>query len=101
AAIVIVIPLVFEEVGGVQSFLDKAPDDFFNVVNGEYTWGFIVAFALYHIFYIGGNWTFVQRYTSVDTPRSASKVAYLFAALYIASPILWMIPPMVYKAINP
>lgn len=101
AAIVIVIPLVFEEVGGVQSFLDKAPDDFFNVVSGEYTWGFIIAFALYHIFYIGGNWTFVQRYTSVDTPRSASKVAYLFAALYIASPILWMIPPMVYKAINP
>ncbi len=101
AAIFIIIPLVFDEVGSIQSFVDKVPDDFFNLVNGEYTWGFIFAFALYHIFYIGGNWTFVQRYTSVDSPRSASKVAYLFAALYIISPILWMIPPMLYRSINP
>lgn len=101
AAVVMIIPLVFDEVGGLQAFLDKVPDDFFNVVNGEYTWGFILAFAIYHITYIGGNWTFVQRYTSVDTPRSASKVAYIFSALYILSPVLWMLPPMVYRAINP
>ena len=56
--------------------------------------GFILAFALYHIFYIGGNWTFVQRYTSVDSPRSAKKVAFLFAGLYLISPILWMLPPI-------
>ncbi|HEX6428344.1 MAG TPA: sodium:solute symporter family protein [Niastella sp.] len=101
AAILIIIPLAFRATNGVEHFLQKAPADFFNVVNGEYTWGFILAFALYHIFYIGGNWTFVQRYTSVDTPKSASKVAFLFAGLYIISPILWMLPPMVYKTINP
>ena len=101
AAVLLIIPLAFEEAGGFNTFISKVPDDFFNVVNGEYTWGFIFAFAFYHIFYIGGNWTFVQRYTSVDTPKSASKVAYLFAALYLLSPILWMLPPMVYKTINP
>lgn len=101
AAVLLIIPLVFGEVGGVDAFFKKAPDDFFNLVNGEYTWEFIIAFALYHIFYIGGNWTFVQRYTSVDSPKSASKVAYLFAALYILSPVLWMLPPMVYQTINP
>lgn len=101
AAVIIILPLVFNEVGGVQSFMDKAPADFFNLTSGEYTWGFIFAFAIYHIFYIGGNWTFVQRYTSVDSPKSASKVAYLFAGLYILSPILWMLPPMVYQVINP
>lgn len=101
AAVIIILPLVFSEVGGVQSFMDKAPAGFFNLTNGEYTWGFIFAFAIYHIFYIGGNWTFVQRYTSVDSPKSASKVAYLFAGLYILSPILWMLPPMVYQVINP
>jgi Na+/proline symporter len=37
----------------------------------------------------------------VDTPKSASKVAYLFAGLYIISPVLWMLPPMLYKTINP
>ncbi|WP_018626559.1 sodium:solute symporter family protein [Niabella aurantiaca] len=101
AAVIIIIPLVFKEAGGVQHFIDKVPDDFFHMVNGEYTWWFIIAFAIYHIFYIGGNWTFVQRYTSVDTPKAASKVAYLFAALYILSPIIWMLPPMVYQSINP
>lgn len=101
AAVIIILPLVFKEVGGVQSFMDSAPADFFSLTSGEYTWGFIFAFAIYHIFYIGGNWTFVQRYTSVNAPKSASKVAYLFAGLYILSPILWMLPPMVYKVINP
>lgn len=101
AAVLIIIPLVFAEAGGVNSFLDKVPNDFFNLVNGDYTWGFIAAFALYHVFYIGGNWTFVQRYTSVDTPKSASKVAFLFAALYIISPVIWMLPPMAFRSINP
>jgi SSS family transporter len=101
AAVLLIIPLVFQEAGGFSNFMAKKPDGFFEPVNGEYTWGFIAAFAIYHIFYIGGNWTFVQRYTSVDTPKSASKVAFLFAALYLISPILWMLPPMVYKTINP
>lgn len=101
AAVLLIIPLAFGEAGGVNAFLAHVPHDFFNLVNGEYTWGFICSFALYHIFYIGGNWTFVQRYTSVDSPRSASKVAYLFAGLYILSPVLWMLPPMVYHTINP
>jgi len=101
AAVLLIIPLAFEEAGGVQTFLSKVPSDFFDPVNGDYSWGFIVAYAIYHIFYIGGNWTFVQRYTSVDQPRSASKVAFLFAGLYIVSPILWMLPPMIYHTINP
>ncbi len=101
AAVFIIIPLAFSEAGGVNTFFSRVPDNFFNVVNGEYTWGFILAFALYHIFYIGGNWTFVQRFTSVDSSKSASKVAFLFAGLYIISPVLWMIPPMIYKTINP
>lgn len=101
AAVLLIIPLAFEEAGGVQTFLSKVPGDFFDPVNGDYSWGFIGAYAIYHVFYIGGNWTFVQRYTSVDQPRSASKVAFLFAGLYIVSPILWMLPPMIYQTINP
>lgn len=101
AAVLIILPLVFTEVGGIDRFLTNAPEGFFNLTNGDYTWGFIFAFAIYHIFYIGGNWTFVQRYTSVDAPKSASKVAYLFAGLYILSPILWMLPPMTFQVIHP
>jgi len=101
AAVFILLPLSFDKVGGWEGFTKNVPDDFFNLLNGEYTIGFVLAFVIYHICYIGGNWTMVQRYTSVDNEKSAKKVAYLFAALYLISPVIWMFPPMIYKAINP
>ncbi|GAB4029925.1 sodium:solute symporter family protein [Spirosoma gilvum] len=101
AAVFILLPLSLEKVGGFDSFTQHVPDGFFNLLNGEYTFGFVAAFVIYHICYIGGNWTFVQRYTSVDSPKSARKVAFLFAGLYLISPVIWMMPPMIYKAINP
>ncbi|NIG55319.1 sodium:solute symporter family protein [Chitinophaga sp. Cy-1792] len=101
AAVLLVLPMSLHSAGGWQQFTHRVPEDFFSLVNGEYTIGFIVAFALYHISYIGGNWTFVQRYTSVDSPKSAKKVALLFAGLYLISPLIWMLPPMIYKSINP
>ncbi|MCK8492436.1 Na+:solute symporter [Spirosoma sp. RP8] len=101
AAVFILLPLSLDRVGGFDGFTQAVPDDFFNLLNGEYTIGFVLAFVFYHIAYIGGNWTFVQRYTSVDSPKSARKVAFLFAGLYLISPIIWMMPPMIYKAINP
>lgn len=101
AAVFILLPLTFHKVGGWDHFIQSVPSDFFHLLNGEYTFGFIIAFALYHICYIGGNWTFVQRYTSVDSPKSSRKVALLFAALYLICPIIWMLPPMFYHSINP
>ncbi len=61
----------------------------------------MLAFIGYQTVYIGGNWSYVQRYTSVSNERSARKVAYLFAFLYALSPLVWMLPPMVYRIINP
>ncbi len=101
AAVFILLPLSLNQVGGFTNFTQQVPDDFFKLLNGEYTLGFVLAFVLYHIAYIGGNWTFVQRYTSVDSPQSARKVAFLFAGLYLISPMIWMLPPMIYRAINP
>lgn len=101
AAVFILLPLSLEKAGGFEQFTAKVPADFFDLLHGEYTLGFVLAFVVYHIAYIGGNWTFVQRYTSVDTPKSARKVAFLFAGLYLVSPVIWMLPPMVYQSINP
>lgn len=101
AAVLIILPLSLDKVGGFAHFTENAPKEFFNLLNGEYTIWFVLAFGLYHIFYIGGNWTFVQRYTSVDSVKSAKKVALLFALLYVISPVIWMLPPMIYKVINP
>ncbi|WP_270087322.1 sodium:solute symporter family protein [Sphingobacterium sp. SYP-B4668] len=101
AAVIIVIPLSFDKIEGVSNFIHSAPDAFFNLLSGEYTIGFIIAFAIYNTIFLGGNWAYVQRYTCVKTGTDAKKVGWLFGLLYIVSPILWMLPPMIYKLSNP
>jgi len=101
AAVLIVVPLSFQKTGGVEAFLDKTPDGFFSIFAGEFTPLFIVAFAIYNMFFLGGNWSYIQRYTTVRTKKDARKVGLLFGSLYLISPILWMLPPMIYRTINP
>lgn len=100
-AVIIVVPLSFMKVGGINALFHSTPDTFFNLVNGEYTWGFILAFGLYNLFFLGGNWAYVQRYTSVASPKEARKTGYLFGSLYLFAPVLWMLPPMLYRVFDP
>ncbi|WP_282705112.1 sodium:solute symporter family transporter [Bacteroides cellulosilyticus] len=67
AAVVIAVPLAFDKIGGVGTFFEKVPEGFFELFEGEYTPGFVIAFAIYNMFFLGGNWAYVQRYTSVKT----------------------------------
>jgi solute:Na+ symporter, SSS family len=101
AAVLLVIPLSIKEVNGLDNFIIQAPDQFFNIFSGEYTYAFIIAFTVYNIVFIGGNWAYVQRYTSVKDSKSSGKVGYLFGALYLISPLIWMLPPMIYRVLNP
>src|ERR1044072_2317392 len=101
AAVIIIIPLSLADVGGMSNFLQKVPDRFFEPVNEEYSIGFMAAFFIYQVVYIAGNWSYVQRYTSVSTKSNAKKVAWLFTGLYLIAPIIWMLPPMIYRVINP
>ncbi|WP_298369536.1 sodium:solute symporter family protein [uncultured Lutibacter sp.] len=101
AAVLIVVPLSFDKIGGIDNFISQAPDNFFNFTNAEYSWEFMVTFGLYNLFFIAGNWAYIQRYTSVATPRDAKKVGWLFGGLYTISPLIWMLPPMIYKVLNP
>lgn len=100
AAVLIVIPLSFDKIDGIAGFVQSAPENFFNLINGEYTLGFIIAFGIYNIIFLGGNWAYVQRYNSVKTEKGARKVGFLFGALYFISPVLWMLPPMIYRIYN-
>lgn len=100
AAVIIVVPLAFEKAGGVSAFIDTAPENFFQIVNAEYTGWFLFAFAVYNMIFIGGNWAYVQRYTTVKTAKDARKVGYLFSFLYVISPVIWMLPPMIYRVVG-
>lgn len=101
AAVVIAVPLAFDKIGGVGTFFEKVPEGFFELFEGEYTLGFVIAFAIYNMFFLGGNWAYVQRYTSVKTERDSRKTGWLFGVLYTISPILWMLIPMIYRVYNP
>jgi len=102
AAAIVVVPLSLDKIGGISQFINSVPSEsFFNLSNSEYTLNFLIGFGLYNFFYLSGQWGFVQRYTSVATPRDAKKVGILFGVLYLVSPVIWMLPPMIYRALNP
>lgn len=101
AAVIIVVPLSFDKINGVTALIEQVPDTFYNLLNDEYTFSFLVAFGIYNTIFLGGNWAYVQRYTCVKTQKDSQKVGYLFGALYIISPVLWMLPPMVYRVYDP
>lgn len=101
AAVLIVVPLSFEYIGGVNNFVTRVPEGFFELTNTEYDWLFMIAFGFYNMIFIGGSWAYVQRYTSVANPTDAKKVGLLFGGLYIFAPLIWMLPPMIYRVMQP
>jgi len=101
----ILLPLSFDKIGGISGFVNSIQsqhiNDFFNLSDHKYTISFLLGFLFYNIFYLGGQWSFIQRYTSVATPRESKKVGVLFGLFYIVAPVIWMLPPMIYRAVNP
>ncbi len=100
-AVLLIVPLLFARVGGVGSFVEKAPEGFFLPTHGDFTWWFLAGWVVIHFFKIGGEWAFVQRFTCVPTAKDARKAAWIFGVMYLVSPIVWMLPPMIYRVIDP
>ena len=101
AMIIIMVPLSFNSVGGVGEFISRAPEGFFSLFSDQYTWGWMILWCLLNIFMIGGDWPFVQRYISVPTTKDARKNVYLVGVLYLVTPMIWYVPVLVYRVIDP
>lgn len=99
-SVVFVVPLIVLKAGGVGEFVSAAPDGFFLPVAGEFSWWFLVGWLTVNFIQIGGDWAFVQRYVCVPKEKDAKKVAYLIGALYLISPLFWMLPPLIYRTID-
>lgn len=99
--VLFVVPLIFEQVGGVQGFISAAPEGFLNLTNGDFTSWFLIGWVVIHTFKFGGEWVFIQRFLAVKDAREAKKSSYLLGALYLISPIVWMLPAMVYRVADP
>lgn len=100
-AVISVIPLGLIKLGGISTFIHQVPQGFFRPVNQEFTWLFMAAWIVIHMFKIGGEWAFVQRFICVPRARDARKATYLFGLLYLISPLIWMLPPMMYRVVDP
>jgi SSS family solute:Na+ symporter len=100
-AVGFVVPLVFQEAGGVSGFFERMPEGFLALANQEFTWIFLAGWTAIHFFMVGAEWAFVQRYLCVPTARDARKSAILFGVLYLVSPLFWMLPPLGYRVLHP
>lgn len=101
--VIFMIPLSFHAIGGIDNFIHCAllPDGFFSPVSAEYSWEWMILWFFLNFFMIGGDWPYVQRYISVPTAKDARKSNYLVGVLYLITPLIWYIPAMVYRVINP
>jgi len=85
----------------LNSFTNKVPEDFLHWTSAGYTWYFLLGWMIIHLFMLGAEWAFVQRFLSVPTKRDAKKSALLFGVLYIVSPALWLLPALLYRSVDP
>jgi solute:Na+ symporter, SSS family len=100
-AVLFVIPLSLARAGGVANVLEKVPDGFLSATSDQYTFLFLAGWVVIHYFMIGAEWAFVQRYLCVPSPKDARKSAFLFGGLYLFSPFLWLLPPLLWRVQQP
>ena len=103
SVVVFMIPLSFHEVGGVGAFIEKAQQipGFFSGTSPTYTWGWMFLWLILNVGMIGGDWPFVQRYISVPTIKDAKKSTYLIGILYFLTPLIWYLPTMICRTMEP
>jgi len=100
-AVIFVIPLSLARSGGWSGFVAQTPDGFLAATNDKYTFLFLLGWIAIHYFMIGAEWAFVQRYLCVPRKKDARKSAFLFGGLYLFSPFLWLLPPLLWRAQQP
>lgn len=100
-SVVFVVVLLLLQLDDLSEAMGEVPAHFFDLTHGEFTWYFLVAWTLINFVIVGAEWVFAQRYISVQSPSDARKCAYLIGGLYIVSPFIWLLPPLIYRAIEP
>lgn len=101
-SVVFVVCLILLDVGGLGGFVRQAPEGFLALTSGsKYTWFFLFGWVAIHYFMIGAEFAFVQRYLCVRSARDARRGTVLFGVLYLFSPFLWLLPPLLWRVQSP
>ncbi|MDO4950071.1 MAG: sodium:solute symporter [Bacteroidales bacterium] len=103
SVVVFMIPLSLDAVGGIGNFIGEASaiPAFFSGTSPNYSWTWLMLWTILNVGMIGGDWPFVQRYISVPTVKDAKKSTYLIGFLYLVTPLIWYLPTMAYRLIEP
>jgi len=89
-AVIVLAPLALSRAGGLGLIGQQAPEDFFHVSSGSYTWPWLLSFAVLLALTYATKWPYVQRYYVVRSDREARWVGYLVAGLtFIGPPMLF------------
>jgi len=99
-SVVLAVILGLSHIGGFSGFIEKAPEGFFHITAGDFTFVFLFGWMLVNAFQLGAEWQFLQRYFCVARPQEAKKAIYLFGALYLVMPFFFMAPAMFYRTIT-
>lgn len=103
SVVVFMIPLSFNAIGGVGEAFDRACriPGFLSGTSQTYSWIWLLLWVFLNVGMIGGDWPFVQRYISVPTKKDARKSTYLIGILYFITPLIWYLPTMIWRLMEP
>jgi Na+/proline symporter len=90
AVVFMVAILMISHAGNLGDAVGALPEHFLEPVAGRYGWIFLAGWIAIHFFMIGAEWAFVQRFIAVASPSDARKSAWLFGAMYLATPLFWL-----------
>lgn len=99
--VIMVAVLMIHGIDDMGSVAATFPSDFLSPTSGDYGWLFLAGWVVINFFIVGAEWAFVQRFIAVKSPNDAKKSAYLFGAMYLLTPIFWLLPPLLYRGVNP
>lgn len=100
-AVLLIFPLAWIRVGGLQGFIHGSPPGFFAIASGPYDFKYLLAFVLIAAMSYNGTWSIVQRFYCVKREKDARNVALLAAGLNLVGPLLFLIPPMIARQLLP
>ena len=101
AAMLLLLPLAIWSAGGLSHAFEGLPPGFLKPVGGPYTWSYILAFLMLITISYNAGWALAQKYYSVPDERSASRAAYLSAALNLVGTPLMLLPAVLGRRLLP
>ncbi len=100
-AVLVLVPLALAKAGGPVELASLAPEGFWALTSGDYTWAWLIPFGFIQFFAYATRWSYVQRFYSVRSDAEARRVGYLVAALtFFGMPLLFL-PAMAARVFMP